>query len=453
MKSFSHRGGLGLRMENATAMANAENQDDGVSLDIENEAAAAVGEADMVSDQVEEVHDDVDASMDAATELATDVLPAMAEAAEDDGFTPREAEQVQARLESIARKAGIDFAATGLVMRRENFGSAASRKTQTRLRLEAAGSMLSGIWENIKKAWAWLKDQLGAIWDKWTDNAEGVKKRLNDIQGRITSLPASAKPKNSRMKQQARFFSVDRTTDAGTITKVVDSVMAMDAAAGGLRQSLSQANVGTLKSDKTGGVGKGFTDDVVGKIKTAFGSNNRDKGKLSRTLQDNKEVTDVIGVLPNGRALVVEKTTVTSGNKSVDIAKVELTVVEDSFADDYPAFADKSALNGLVTQGLNVVNVLIKSTKTKAEVDEAIKQMMSNIDSMAKQATTFADSDANSDKDDLRNAVTVKVSVLRAMQAITKAVTTQTPKMLFDTAVALGDMAAAGVSNMKEDKK
>lgn len=457
--SYRTRGGLGVRMEQADAQSAAENQDPEQSLAIDQDAAAEVGEADMVGEQAEELHSDIDASTAAAEELATDVLPAMAEAAADDGFTPREAEQVQARLERIAQMAGIDFASTGLVMRRENFGSAASRKSQTNMRMEAAAGMLGKIWENIKKAWAWLKDQLGGIWSKWTGNAEGIKKRLNDIQGRITSLPAGAKAKDNRLKTQARFFSIDRNTTAETIGKVVESVKGMDGAASELRKILTQTDISDLKADmnaeQQAEIGANFSKYLVEALTTNLKSN-RDRSKLARSFQassDNTEVTDVIGALPSGRALVVENSTVTSGSKSVNIAKVSLAVVEDSFAEDYEAPKDKAALNALTSQGLDVINVLIKSTKTKAEVEEAIKQVMNTCDSLAKQATSFAESDKNADQDDLRNSVTVRVGIMRSMQTVAKALTTQTPKMLFDTAAALADIAAAGVSNMKEDKK
>lgn len=452
------RGGLGFRMEDADQQAMADNQDDGASLAVDVEAAGAVDEADMVGDAVAEHVGDIDASVEAVEEL-NEVLPAMAEAAADDGFTAREAENVQARLEKIAEKAGIDFQGTGLVMRRENFGTQASRKTQTKMRLEAATGMFTKIWENIKAGWQWLKDQLSNFWNKWTGNAEGIKKRLNDLQGRVTNLPAGAKAKDSRLKAKAAFFSVNRNTTPDTIKSVIASVKGMETAASQLRNTLGGKTVESLKGEgaTVAAAGAAFATEVVEALKSTVGAaGNRDRSTLARSFKDGEskgDVTDVIGVLPGGRALVIEKMTSTSGSATAEISKVSLDVVEDQLADDYEAPKDKAELNYLVNAGLDMINSLIKSTKTKAEVEEAISRVMSGIDSISKEATAYANSDKNNENDDLRNNITVKTNILKAMQSVAKALVSQTPKMMFDTAAALADMAAAGVSNMKDEKK
>ena len=61
--------GLGLRMENIDGAAAVENYDPEESLVVQDEAAAAVGEADMVGEEVEAITEDIDASQEAAEEL------------------------------------------------------------------------------------------------------------------------------------------------------------------------------------------------------------------------------------------------------------------------------------------------------------------------------------------------------------------------------------------------
>lgn len=463
--SFSK--GLGFRLENIEGAAAAENYDAEESLAIDNESAAAVGEAEMVGQETDELGTAMDASVDAAEELGTEVIPAMSEAAADDGFTPREAEQVQARLESICRRAGIDFASTGLTMRRESFGSAASRKTQTRMRLEAAEGVFAKIWENLKKAWAWLKDQLGAIWSKWTKNAESVQKRLKDIQLRITKLPSGAKPDKSRLKTQARFFSMNRKV---VIDQVLGSINAMDGIASSLRTELSNNKVADLQASfgSNGGVSSGglragreFIASIANKVVDPLKAFTREEAGISRnykpgaskTNSEKNEIVRVSGVFPSGRALVISKTSVAAGAESSAALKIAMEVVEDSFAEDYDAPKTAKEISELVVKGLSMANALIKADKSKKELESVIKGVMDICDNNAKTATTHAESEKNSDKDEIRDAITIRVALLRAMQEITKTIGTEMPKMQFEAAHALAEMSAAAVSNMKEDTK
>ena len=453
------KNGLGFRLESAEGASAAANYDAEESLAVNEDAAAAVGEADMVGTENEDLGNAMDASVDAAEELGTEVLPAMAEAADTDGFTPREAEAVQARLESICRRAGIDFASTGLTMRRESFGASASRKVQTRMRLEAAQGVFGKIWENLKKAWLWLKDQLGAIWAKYTKNAEMIKKRLTDIQTRTTKLPSGAKPDKSRLKVQARFFSENRQFNTA---KVVTSVKALSNASAGLRGFLSSTNVGELKGDMTSAqtakAGADFAETLEQKFMSVFTATRDDAGisrsfRVGENEESKGEIIGNVGVFPGGRAFVISKTKITSGDLNVDIAKVTLEVVEDSFAEDYEAPKTAAEINAIVVPGLELINLLIKADKQKAETEALIANVVAICDSSAKAATAISDSEKNADNDALRNAVTVRVAILRALQGVAKVVAYESPRMQFDTAVALADIAAAAVSNMKEDKK
>ena len=453
------KNGLGFRLESAEGASAAANYDAEKSLAVNEDAAAAVGEADMVGTENEDLGNAMDASVDAAEELGTEVLPAMAEAADTDGFTPREAEAVQARLESICRRAGIDFASTGLTMRRESFGASASRKVQTRMRLEAAQGVFGKIWENLKKAWLWLKDQLGAIWGKYTKNAEMIKKRLTDIQTRATKLASGAKPDKSRLKVQARFFSVNRQFD---VEKVIKSVTALSGAVDALHDSLSVTTFAKLVSQMgINGANKAaeaFADTLAKDFTDKF-TENRDEAGISRNFKngtgndESDDIQKVVGVLPSGRSFVVAKAKVVSGDISVDIAKVTLEIVEDSFADDYEAPKTTTAINALVNQGLGVINLLIKADKQKAQTEALIANVVAICDSSAKAATAEGDAQENADKDKVRNSITVRIAILRAVQGIAKTLAYETPRMQFDTAVALADVAAAAVSNMKEEKK
>lgn len=444
---------LGLRLENIEGAAAVENYDAEESLAVEAEAAAAVGEADMVAEETGEMTASIDESTEAATELATEVIPQLEEAAAEDGLAPREAEALNQRLERICARAGIDYVSTGLVMRRESFGSTASRKAQTGMRLEAAEGVFAKIVENVKKAWAWLLDQVGTIWNKFTSNADGIKKRLNDIQTRCTQVSASAKPVKSRLKTGARFFSIDRKTDVSTIEKVVGSVEALNGSLKGMQDALGNMKLDQLSTGKsTAEMTKAFNDSFLTSVN---GLEKREASKLVRNLADKeKELLGVHGYLPSGRAFVAEKSKVVSGNAAADIAKVTLEVVEDSFADDYDAFKSGNDINAkLIQPGLKLVNVLVTAQKSKAETETAIKRVMDICDSLAKETTAFSDNAKNADKDDLRNAITVRLEILKAAQGLTKQLINQSPKMIFDTAATLSDMAADNVSNLKEDKK
>lgn len=394
---MARNSGLGLRMENIDGAAAAENYNAEESLAVDQEAAAAVGEADMVADEAEGLHDDIEASTEAAEELGTEVLPALAEAASDDGMTPREAEHVQARLEKICAKAGIDFAGAGLVMRRENFASTASRKMHTKMRLEAASGVFGKIWENIKKAWLWLKDQLAGIWSKWTSSAEGVKKRLTDIQTRVTSLPAGAKADKSRLKAGARVITVNGEAGVkggGTLKTVAESTMALMDHTGNLRRSLAGISAEAVKAGDDGKTGEEMTKGVFEPLASAVGKA-REDGKMERNMRasDSKnEITAVYGAFPGGRSFVQTKQAFAQGAVKADVPKAQIEVVEERFADDYDA-PEKGDISAIINLGLQACNKLISANKNKAELDEAIKQVLSNVDSSIKQGQSFADSD------------------------------------------------------------
>lgn len=446
---------LGLRLENIDGAAAAENYDAEESLAVDSEAAAAVGEADMVSEDTEGMTASIDDSTEAASELINEVIPQLEEASEEDGLSPREAEGLNQRMERLCAKAGISYATSGLVMRRESFGSTASRKSQTNLRLEASKSIFQTVIDNIKKAWAWLKDQVSFIYNKFTGNAEGIKKRLNDIQTRNTQLSGAAKPNKSRLKTGARFFSLARKTDATTISEVVGAVNGIGDVVNGMKAFLETANASVnktgLSTTDMAGLGDTFQQQFVDVLKP-LGA--RDKGAAARAVSENKEITGLFGKLPAGRAYIVENRTITAGTVEIMVSSITLDVVEDSFAEDWDAPKTKEEINKLlITPGLGVVNKLIASQKDKATVEAGITRVMSHVDAIAKEAQAFADGDKNADNDALRNSISVRLELLKSMQGIAKALITQGPKMMFDTASQLSDMAADAVSNMKEDKK
>lgn len=455
---MARNSGLGLRMENIDGAAAAENYNAEESLAVDQEAAAAVGEADMVADETEGLHDDIEASTEAAEELGTEVLPALAEAASDDGMTPREAEHVQARLEKICAKAGIDFAGAGLVMRRENFASTASRKMHTKMRLEAASGVFGKIWENIKKAWLWLKDQLAGIWSKWTSSAEGVKKRLTDIQTRVTSIAAGAKADKSRLKAGARVITVNGEAGVkgggGTLKAVADSTIALMDHTSILRRGLGSITADVIKAGDDGTGSSDLAKAVYEPLASAVGTV-REESKMERNMRKGdakNEIEAVYGAFPGGRSFVQTKQTFAQGATKAEVAKAQIEVVEERFADDYDA-PEKGDISGIINVGLVACNKLISANKNKAELDEAIKQVLANIDSSIKQGQSFADSDKNSDNDELKNKIGVGISVVGSLQALVKSVVTQAPKLVFDVAATAADIAAAAVSNLKEDKK
>lgn len=446
---------LGLRLENIEGAAAAENYDAEESLAIDAEAAAAVGEADMVAGETEGMTASIDDSTEAADELINEVIPQLEEASAEDGMSPREAESLNQRMERICQKAGVNFATSGLVMRRESFGTTASRKSQTALRLEASKSVFTTVIDNIMKAWAWLKDQVSFIWNKFTGNAEGIKKRLNDIQTRNTQLSGASKPSKSRLKTGARFFSIDRKTDVTTIGQVVKAVEGISSVVGGMKTFLETADSGANKTGLStadmANLGGTFQQQFVDVLKPL---GERDKSKAARSVGENKEITGLFGTLPGGRSYIVENRTITAGTVEIGVSTITLDVVEDSFAEDWEAPKTKEEINKtLITPGLSVVNALISSQKNKAEVEAGIARVMAHVDNIAKEAQAFADGDKNADNDTLRNSISVRLELLKSMQGIAKTLITQGPKMLFDTASQLSDMAADAVSNMKEEKK
>lgn len=480
------RSGLAMRMENIEGAVAAENYDPAESLVVEEEAAAAVGEADMVAEEVDGLTSDIDASQDAAEELVGEVIPAMEEASVDDGMTPREAEHVQARLESICRRAGIDFASTGLTMRRESFSGSASRKTQTKMRLEAADGVFQRIWENIKKAWLWLKDQISGIYSKWTSSAEGVKKRLEDIQTRMTAMKAGSDPDSRSLKTAAKIFSVDGKTNVlagndNTLIKVCDSTLAffnsitpVKAAIEGLNiASITEALVGKKGEQYVNAAGANstyikdeildFSKGVISAISTGTGS--RSAGLLKEFENPGKTNTNDIlaveGYLPGGRSVVQTAKKLSGGDLELESVKVSVEIVEDRFADSYDAPGVKD-ITTIINKGLNICSELLKSEKKKAESDVAIKAALDKFDALIKEAKAAQDRRRGMSSDDAAaeakntdkiNATSIVLQLSGSVQSVVDVVTTKAPKMLFDCAAACADIAASSVNNLKEPKK
>ena len=475
------RSGLAMRMENIEGAVAAENYDPAESLVVEEEAAAAVGEADMVAEEVDGLTSDIDASQDAAEELVGEVIPAMEEAATDDGMTPREAEHVQARLESICRRAGIDFASTGLTMRRESFSGSASRKTQTKMRLEAADGVFQRIWENIKKAWLWLKDQISGIYSKWTSSAEGVKKRLEDIQTRMTAMKAGSDPDARSLKTSAKIFSIDGKTNVlagndNTLIKVCDSTLAFFSSITPVKSAIEGLNIASITEALIGKKGEkignatlkkddilDFSKGVITAIST--GANSRSSGLLKEFEnpgpKNTNDILAVSGCLPGGRSVVHTAKKLSGGDLELESIKVSVEIVEDRFADSYDAPGVKD-ITTVINKGLNICSELLKSDKKKAESDVAIKAALDKFDALIKEAKAVQDRRRGMSSDDAAaeakntdkiNATSIVLQLSGSVQSAVDVVTTKAPKMLFDCAAACADIAAASVNNLKEPKK
>ena len=426
---------LFLRVENNDAAAvdvsgaSALAAESDAKLDAEAVTAAAA--------DVTELDTGIDNALEAAGEVEA-VTDVMAESvAEDEGLTPREAELVEARLEAAAKLVGADLGAMGLTFRRESFGGKESRLSVTKMRLEAAEGFGKKIWENIKKAWNWLKDAAINLFGKLTKSADSQVSRLKDLEARASNI--KGKQKESKMKTAVSVFSVNGTAGFNTMLDMADQTEKYEVLFANIFTKLKPGNIdASMDGEKINAAVGSVNQALFDVVTAAFGKNETISKKGIDTAA-------AYGRLPGGRSILVHKNE--GSGDDAPTATFEVAVIDEKIAEDYAALS-ADEIRKVIARAKTAANGL-KSFKTnEASIKKLIEGNIAWLDNMTKVAET----DAKREKSESGTSYAAAIRALvRSNQSLVKAATTQLPTAYFNIVAGMADAAAAGISNFKED--
>lgn len=426
---------LFLRVENNDAAAvdvsgaSALAAESDAKLDAEAVTAAAA--------DVTELDTGIDNALEAAGEVEA-VTDVMAESvAEDEGLTPREAELVEARLEAAAKLVGADLGAMGLTFRRESFGGKESRLSVTKMRLEAAEGFGKKIWENIKKAWNWLKDAAINLFGKLTKSADSQVSRLKDLEARANNI--KGKQKESKMKTAVSVFSVNGTAGFNTMLGMADQTEKYEVLFANIFTKLKPGNIdASMDGEKINAAVGSVNQALFDVVTAAFGK----EETISKKGIDNAAA---YGRLPGGRSILVRKNE--GSGDDAPTATFEVAVIDEKIAEDYAALS-ADEIRKVIARAKTAANGL-KSFKTnEASIKKLIEGNIAWLDNMTKVAET----DAKREKSESGTSYAAAIRALvRSNQSLVKAATTQLPTAYFNIVAGMADAAAAGISNFKED--
>lgn len=490
-----------FRMENAEFSARAESLNPQESIEAAQEAAAAVGEADMVTGDTDAHFEAVDEAIAGIVELdaVTDELSVDIDSGA--GIAPDAVEHVAARMESALRRAGFSSRANPTVrLRKESFGGSSSRLASTRKLRQESDNWAVKIWKMVVDAFNWLKDQVTGMYAKFTNNAKGIQKRLEDLGIRIGKLPSTGRFKESRIKVGgAKNFSIDGKSEVTNVTKIADDLAKFKVVADRFKETFGKGELGAILdpskgfgstiddegSNKTlkGGdtIGTKEIEDMLDPFNTAIGgvfnfefsktapdfkndALNKDTPNLVRTIKDamaidfsNPDKRDgkkwAALRLPRGRSLVasVQKISISVGTAVT--AKFSVEVIEDRIATEFE-IKDVNNTNEarlVVETGTTIIDELVKSESSSENLKSALKSVADNIEAFAKRRTTSASSD-KIDNQGIRAYHRVVAGAFNALNATMRTIIADIPRMQFDFGAGAADVAAAMISSWKEDK-
>lgn len=429
--------GLFFRME---SMDNADaGQDATTSLEVNAEASEAVEEVESASGDVTEVDTGITNAETAQEELG-EVQSTMEEAVEDgDGLSPREVDMVNARLERIASLLGTSASAQGLTLRRESFGSSQSRLTATKMRLEGLKEFGNSIWQALKNGFKWLLDAVVNLFAKLTKNSGIVKKRLEDLKGRINLINSSATLKNDTLKASAKAFSVKGVTNKDTVIDVIESAAKCSAILEKISDISKPENLSKMKSSK---------EALSGLLKETFSV------VISDLPEGSGEGSVGYGNLLNNKTVIVTPEKNDANTSGVNVPKISIGAASKKPAEDYKAF-NKSDLANIVDNGLILAKEVNEFEKLKGNVKKTIEVNISYCDKQSKLAADYNTSatDDKGEKEQEKKARKEDAAYLGGMSKAFRVLATSLPTVAFSTAVAVADLVEAGINNFKTEEK
>lgn len=340
----------------------------------EGEVADVQAEVEPEVAEIAEQTEAIDEGM-GATDQLEQVEQVVEQAAEGEGLSEVSAEAIRIAVEAICARVGANPKTLYNMYAAENFGSASSRKANTRIALEGVSDFLKDMWKKIKAALENLWKKVKAFWAKHLSSLERVKKALESAKTNLSS--SSGKLKDKAYIEDAPIFlkdafGFDKDVSVSTIKTIIKThadlgkksdeltriVQVMNAAAENMAKS-SDKELGTILGDmlstatKTIEMGTASTPLVGGEYITIKFEANKNDAEL--TMEVEREKVD-------------------------HEAKLGLSL------------SDKAGVNGLLQDALAVINETIKAKQKTEKVEEAFNKFTLSIEKRINQAATTPES-------------------------------------------------------------
>jgi hypothetical protein len=215
---MSLKNGLVFAMEDDEVIAPAA---DAVEMVPETQAEVETASAE-VSEQSAEI-EQIDTAVDEAqadTATVDSIADVMAETVESGEGMPEEAAQIaEVAVEALCARLGMRLSKKPMPAM-ESFGSTSSRLMATKIALEEVQGIGKRIWENIKKALAWVWEKITSFFKMITKNRDQLIKHLEQLKKSVAAAKenAEAKPVTGGV---VKAFNVDGKTDFGTAKEVL----------------------------------------------------------------------------------------------------------------------------------------------------------------------------------------------------------------------------------------
>ena len=415
-----------MRAESAAANLGDTTAEDELGVTLANDRENIESDVAAVAD----VNTGIENALEAQTEVQA-AISTMEESVEEGGMTPALAAEVEHRMERAAALIGDNLGNYGLTFRRESFGGKETRLSATKRRIEAAQGWGTKIWEAIKAAWQWLKDQFSRLMGSIFKSADGLRKRYDGLEARLNAATGD-KQKESKISTGAKFFARNGEVSFATIEGLVD---------------MSAKFPTTVES-----VAKTTEPNVDGvELTKALMSG---LGRNSATIKgEDASKTSYMGFFSKDRTLAFDKHdhTPEGGGKVFSTFAARLVKVSEKDPDDYPAL-DKSQVRTLISKGMVSLKAFEAFKKSEDSIRSSCDANIKYIDETMR-ANAKDMSGSEEERDLARKEARSETIKAKARQATVKLLTDFLPKEHYDVLNSLINVILANINNFKSEDK
>lgn len=408
------------------------------------EVEASAAEVTEQSTEIESADTAIGSAQDDVETLG-DVQEVMADSVESgEGLSEQSAAIAEVAVESIRARLGMN---TGkpVMPSMENFGSTSSRVYATKLAMESVGETIKKIWENIKKAVAWVWDKIKSFFLSLTKNRAALLKHLEGLKKRVEALKDEEQNEKTVKGAPAKAFAIngEGTFDiAGAVLlnagKLLQATRTGAAASEALAHNMTAPN-GSVHEIS------GATESLFSKLEEALGK----VGKVSsaKAAPAGTEATHY-GTFIGGRSVVLSKT------KKDDTTTIGLSIEENSKTIGEAAKTlDKGQMTKLVDLSIEVVKELQAADAGQKNLEKVTKACDAVAQAVIKNATAGA---GEANKENVE-ALKLAAANVRTLNSIVAKFGSSVPALAYQSAKAGGDyvtasLAAHGAKKKEENK-
>lgn len=415
---------------------------DEVEMVPEIQAEVEAGAAE-VTEQAGEI-ESADVAIDGAqtdAETLGDIQEVMADSVEQGEGMPEEAAAIaEVAVESIRARLGMSASQRALPAL-ESFGSKSSRLQATRIAMESVGETVKKIWENIKKAVAWVWEKIKSFFLSLTKNRAALLKHLEGLKKRVEGLKDEEMNEKTVKGGAAKAFAINgegsfdiAAVVLGNAGKLLQATRVGAAASEALAHNLT-APTGSVHEIN------GATESLFTKLEEALSK----VGKVSSAKAAAAGTETVhYGTLIGGRSVALSKT------KKDDTLTVSLTIEDNSKTIGEAAKTlDKGQMLKLVDLSIEVLKELQAADAAQKSLEKITKACDAVAAAVIKNATSGA-GEANKE-----NVESLKLAAanVRTLNGIVAKFGSSVPTAAYQAAKAGGDYVTASLAAHGAKKK